>query len=345
MIQKAIAFYNYAYNIRIIIGVKSMRVKLKQFRVDAGMTQAKVAAAVGVTQPNYHRWETGAASIPEAKLKKLAQVLKTSPEAILNKHQPIKVSLYDNSVADDLSYYGEVAIHFCGGGEPLLLSISEEAFTCLHRDLQGDAPFVTVESLANQTVAVRTKATTDVYFSSEAYDDYGPEHDFYTNHQDLQIPDTRDWEIIECLAGDESDLDDYDPDDVQRIRDMIMITDEQYQQLVAEGHIKAEDLENERAKNELKTNLILRLANIVKYQLSTGQSRNIYIDDPTNVFNAFYELIDFEGGSTNEMIRIEAEGRHRIIFINKNALDYVMIPTHQFKKGRVEVDDEILDSE
>jgi len=121
----------------------------------------------------------------------------TSPEAILGRHQPIEASLYDDSVSDDLSYYGEVAIHFCGGGEPLLLSISEDAFT----RLQGDAAFVTVKSLANQTMAVRTKAIADVYFSSEAYDDYGPEHGTYINHIDLQIPDARDWEIIESLSS------------------------------------------------------------------------------------------------------------------------------------------------
>jgi transcriptional regulator with XRE-family HTH domain len=96
-----------------------MKTKLKQFRVAAGMTQAKVAAAVGVTQPNYHRWEVGTAPIPEAKLKKLAKVLKANPEALLGRHPPIRASLYDDSVSGDLSYYGEVAIHFCGGGEPL----------------------------------------------------------------------------------------------------------------------------------------------------------------------------------------------------------------------------------
>ena len=57
----------------------------------------------------------------------------------------------------------------------MLLTISEDAFARLHSDLQGDAPFFTVESMANQTVVVRTKAVSDVYFSSEAYDDYGPE--------------------------------------------------------------------------------------------------------------------------------------------------------------------------
>lgn len=314
-----------------------MKTKLKQFRVAAGMTQAKVAAAVGVTQPNYHRWEVGVAPVPEAKLKKLAKVLKANPEALLGRHPPIRASLYDSSVSDDLSYYGEVAVHFCGGGEPLLLSISEDAFTRLHRDLQGDAAFVTVQSLANQTVVIRTKAVSDLYFSSEAHDDYGPEHDTYTNHIDIRIPDARDWEIIECLAEDDLE-EDYDPVDVERVRNMIMITDEQYEKLATDGLIKADDLESERAKNRADTDRIMNAATKATYQFSTdGKQRSVTVYESEDLFDAFYELIDFDGDISSEgMIRWEAEGRHRIIFINKEALDYVAIPTHKFEEGRVE---------
>ena len=321
-----------------------MKTKLKQFRVAAGMTQAKVASAVGVTQPNYHRWEVGAASIPEAKLKKLAKVLKTSPEAMLGRHPPIGAGFYDDSVGDDLNYYGEVAIHFCGGGEPLLLSISEGAFTRLHRDMQREAAFVTVESLANQTVAIRTKAIADLYFSSEAYDTYGPEHGQYRNHIDVQIPDSRDWEIIEYLASGGDDVEGFDPADVERVRNKVMITDEQYKALLSDGRIKPEDLEKERAKNQVKTDLIFNIALETTYQLSTGQRRSVYVAGPENLFDAFYELIDFGGDiSADGMIRLEAEGPHRIIFINKNALDYVAIPTHRLNEGRVERDAEALE--
>jgi transcriptional regulator with XRE-family HTH domain len=323
-----------------------MKTKLKQFRVAAGMTQAKVAAAVGVAQPNYHRWEVGAAAIPEAKLKKLAKVLKATPEALLGRHLPIRASLYDSSASDDLSYYGEVAIHFRGGGEPLLLSISEDAFARLHRDLQGDAPFVIAQSLANQTVAIRTKAVSDLYFSSEAYDDYGPEHDTYTNHIDIQIPDARDWEIIECLACDDTG-EDFDPADVERVRNMIMITNEQYEKLVTDGFIKAEDIDSERAKNQVETDRIMNLATKATYQFSTGgKQRSVGVYGSENLFDAFYELIDFDGDISAEgMIRWEAEGRHRIIFINKEALDYVAIPTHSFEEGRIERTAEGLEHE
>ncbi len=70
----------------------------------------------------------------------------------------------------------------------------------------------------------------------------------------------------------------------------------------------------------------------------------MYVDGPENLFDAFYELIDFDGGiSADGMIRLEAEGSHRIIFINKSSLDYVAIPTHQLNEGRVERDAEALE--
>src|SRR5262249_29411701 len=152
--------------------------KLKKFRVAADKTQAEVAKVVGVSQPNYHRWEAGQAQIPDGQLKKLAKALKTTPEALLGRHPPMEAHIYDDE-RPDLSYYGDVAIHFPCGGKPLVLAISETEYRSLHRKLQGDTPFVSVQSLANQTVAMRIKAISDLYFSSEAYDDFGPEHDTY----------------------------------------------------------------------------------------------------------------------------------------------------------------------
>ena len=301
------------------------------------MTQAKLAKKVGVSQPNYQRWESGSAAVPEVKLKKLAKVLGASPEALLGRHPPIEVRLYDDSAGDDLNYYGEVAIHFCGGGAPLLLSISEGAFSNLHSDLQLNAEFVTVKSLSNQTVAIRTKAVADLYFSSEAYDTYGPEHDTYTDRALLQMPDSRDWEIVEALELD-TGLEDFDRADVQRVQQMIMITEEQYAQLVADGDIKPDDLENERKKNQKETDRIFKLASTTTYQLSTGQRRDVYVDGDEDLYYAFYGLIELEGGEpADDMILLKAEGRHRIIFISKIALDYVSIPTHHYEAGGDEV--------
>jgi transcriptional regulator with XRE-family HTH domain len=325
-----------------------MRTKLKRFRVDAGLTQAKVADAVGVSQPNYQRWESGSAAIPADKLKKLAKVLKTSPEAILGKHPPIEAGFYDDSVGEDLNYYGEVSIQFCGGGAALLLSISEGAFHRLYRDLQRGAAFVTVESLANQTVAIRTRAIADLYFSSEAYDYCGPEGKVfrdYPDHLSIQMPDARDWEIVEALASDGIGLEDHDPADVRRVTERVMITDEQYDKLVADGRIKPEDLEKERERNRQETDRIFALATHTTYQLSSGQRRTVYVDEAKELYRAFYELIEFDGGEPAEgMIVLPAEGPHRTVFINKNALDYVMLPTHRFAAGRTESGAEELDA-
>jgi transcriptional regulator with XRE-family HTH domain len=313
-----------------------MKTKLKQFRVRAGLTQAKLAKKVGVTQPNYQRWEAGSAPIPEDKLKKLAKALETSPDALLGRHPPVEARLYDDSAGDDLNYYGEVAIHFSGGGAPLLLSISEQEFSDLHRDLQLNRRFVTVRSLANQTVVIRIKAISDLYFSSEAYDTYGPEHDTYLDHVQLQMPDTRDWEIVEALEHD-LDLGEFNDVDVRRVQGMIMITDEQYDQLVANGQIKPEDLENEKKKNQEETNKIFKLASIIAYQFSSGKRRELDVYEPETIYRAFHLLIDFgEDATDDDMILVPAEGRHRIAFINGDALDYISIPTHKYEAGSVE---------
>lgn len=118
-----------------------------------------------------------------------------------------------------------------------------------------------------------------------------------------------------------------------------MITDEQYKELVARGRIKQEDLEKERAKNQEETDRIFKAATGITYQLSTGHQRSAYVGNTQKLYEAFYDLTDFEGGDpADDMIRLEAEGHHRIIFINKSALDYVVIPTHKYNDGRVESD-------
>ena len=311
--------------------------KLKQFRVNAGLTQAELAKATGVSQPSYQRWETGNTPIPDAKLKKLAKVLKTNGDALMGRHPPIEAGFYDDSVDANLNYYGEVAVHFNGGGVPLLLSISDGAFSQLHRDMQRNLKFVTVQSLANQTVVIRTQAVSDLYFSSEAYDDYGPEHGNYVEHVDIQMPDPRDWEIVDALACDGVGLDEFSPEDIKRVTERVMITDEQYKDLVAGGKIKPADLENERAVNKEETDRIFSLATQTTYQLSTGQKRSAHVFGE-DLFNALYELTDFDGEIDDGMIRLSIEGWHRTAFINKDAFDYIMFPTHRFIEGRTEVD-------
>ncbi|WP_312255964.1 helix-turn-helix domain-containing protein [Stutzerimonas nitrititolerans] len=320
-----------------------MALKLKQFRIKAGMTQAKLAKAVGVSQPNYQRWEARVAPVPEDKLIKLAQVLQVSPEALRGRHPPINAGFYDEFCGEDLNYYGEVAIHFSGAGEPLLLSITDGAFSRLHRDLQCSQNFVKVESLSNQTVFIRTDKIADLYFSSEAYDNYGPENHNYDDHILLQMPDTRDWEIVEALChGDECALDDYASDDVRRVSDAIMITDEQYKKLAVGGVIDPEKLAAEQRKNEKEIVRIFDLASKIKYQLSNGQQRDISASGAEVIYEAFSRLEEFDGEG-KDFIILPIEGAHRTIFINIAVLDYVALPTHIMEQGRLEREGKVLD--
>jgi transcriptional regulator with XRE-family HTH domain len=321
-----------------------MELKLKKFRVKAGMTQVELAKAIGVSQPNYQRWESGAASVPKDKLKKLLKILEIDLDTFQGTHPPIKAGFYDRSVSEDLNYYGEVAIHFSGGGSPLLLSISDGAFSRLHQDLQTESAFVTVESLANQTVIIRTQAIADVYFSSEAYDDYGPEHPEYENYIDIQMPDPRDWEIVEAIAYDGVGLEDFAEADVERVTNQIMITEEQYERLVADGLIAPENVEAEKKKNQKETDRICDLATQITYQLSNGRQRTASVVDVDNLFEAFEPLLeDVDDEFSEQLIRLQVVRWHRIAFINKRALDYVMLPTHRLEQGRLEIEAALLD--
>lgn len=323
-----------------------MSLQLKKYRVKAGLTQAEVAKAVGVSQPNYHRWESEAATIPEDKLKKLSDALQATTDELMGRHAPIKATLYDINADAEHSYYGEMAVHFRGGGEPLLLSISEAAFSNAYRDLMDGHSFLSVQSLSNQTVIIRTEAVSDLYFSSEAYDDFGPEHGEYEGYVALQMPDSRDWEIVEAIANDDEHFGDFSPKDIERVSSYLMITDSQYDQLMADGRIKPEDLEAEKASNQKLTDRLFNLATQVTYQLSSGRQRVIECMTSRNLFEVFDSLVDFDVITAEEecLIHIPIEDSHRIAFLNPLALDYIVIPTHRIKQGQVEVEAEILDS-
>jgi transcriptional regulator with XRE-family HTH domain len=322
--------------------------RLKQYRVAKGLTQTKLAKQLGVSQPNYQRWESGFAEIPEEKLKKLAFALKATPEQLLGRHPPIEAGFYNDGVGAELNYYGEVSIHFAGGGEPLVLSISDAAFSKLHHDLQTDSSYVWVKSLCNQTVLIRTKAIADLYLASDSSDTYGPEHDdedsrrYHKNHFAKQIPDNRDWEIIEALEN--GDTEGYAPEDVKRVQQMIMITDEQYKELVADGRIKPEDLEAEKEKNWKETETCFSYANETRYQLSTGKCRKVWLYE-SELYSAFTDFAeDLDGEMTGDLIRIEYENQDQYIFLNKHAFDYVMMPTHKFEAGEIDEAAEVIDA-
>lgn len=333
-----------------------MRNRFRHFRIGAGMTQATAAQAAGVTQPTYQRWETGQVEVPSDKLQKLAKAFDTT-EAEL-RGDPIRVSLYDSKANPEHNYYGEVAVHFCGGGEPILLSISDAACDRLHIELQQKSSYVTVESLANQTVIIRRDAISDVYFSSEAYDDYGPDHlnedgsynrDGYKNHYSFQIADPLDWHIIEALDTDVG-LEDFDEADVVRVEKAYFTSDEEFTQAVAAGHLAPEDLEDAKATEAKQRAQLYEAATKAVYQLSNGGIRRKWYchDDSTGFYNSVWQFIEYEAYGDDDMlpdmIRFAPEGGHRMFFINRLAFDYISLPSHILKRSWLAAREEEIDS-
>lgn len=320
--------------------------RLKHFRVLNAETQTQTAQAAGVTQPTYQRWEAGKADIPTSHLASLAKHFKTTELELLGRHPPKTAALYDAGAPLDLQYYGECAVHFVGGGEPLVLSISEEAHAQAYEELQSDKRFIVIKDLGNRTVAIRHKAISEFYFSSEAYDTYGPDHKEYKLATPVQMPDTRDWAIVEAIRNEEESgadcTSDFDENDVERVRQQTMTTDEHFDELVTEGAIKPEELATKRATSAAETDEIFALAHTVTIQFSSGKRREItYVD--CNLFECIEPLVDlhYPYGDNDEpnMIRLPYEGYHRTAFFNPDVLDYMSFPTHKLEQDEVEIND------
>jgi transcriptional regulator with XRE-family HTH domain len=323
-----------------------MKNRLKHHRVSNAKTQTEAAKAAGVTQPTYQRWEAGHVEVPEAALKKLAKLFKATPAELLGRHPPKEAAFYDDKAPLDLQYYGEVAVHFKSGSEPLVLSISEAAHAAAYSQLQSNRQFITFKDLSNRSVAIRREAISEFYFSSEAHDWYGPEeeHEHYKLATPIQMPDPRDWEIVEAFWTDDigggGEFGGFAGEDVKRVESMIMISDEQFDEYVAKGVIKPEDLATEKAARAADTEDIFALCHTVRIQLTSGKRREIgYVD--SNLFECWEQFEDedypYSGREDREgLIRLPVYGYHHTIFFNPEDIDYVSLPTYKMEEDRTE---------
>lgn len=283
---------------------------LKKQRLSACMTQTQVAEAMGVSQPNYQRWESGAAPIPANKIKKLAKILETTVDDILGKPKPFDFFGIDDSIEDTATYYGTVAIHFSSGASALLFPISVAMRDSLHNQLKTENGFIIAHSLDNQIVYIRRCAISDVYFSSDACDDNGPEaYDDYLG----VFPDEDFWQIAEWADTPEAIKSEHTHQRIQEvIKEIRSATDEMRVQF------------SNRAKN-------------ITWQLSSGARRQEYSYDNLVLYDAF-SLINTSPYELDEPIYLPLSGYHRSIFINKAALDYITIPAHKYAEGQLESD-------
>lgn len=310
---------------------------LKKLRVSAGLTQMQVADAMGVSQPNYQRWEAGSAPIPTAKHKKLARILNTSVESILGKPVPFDLFGVDKSISDERTYFGEVAIHF--QTSRLLLPISDAARTRLYQQLHGEAAFIFLESLDNRIVFMRRHAITDLYLSSDAYDDYGPED--YDDHLGV-LPDDDFWKIIECAEFLDEIENEWDPERVAEVMSAYQPTDASLDEMVEKGILASEDRVAARVGADQTSAALLERATTVCWQLSSGPLRREHAGSSKDLYESL-SLTELDPDDSESMIHLPFEGYHRTVMINKKAIDFLIVPKHKYEEGRLEVVTEAME--
>jgi transcriptional regulator with XRE-family HTH domain len=66
-------------------------VRIKELRRAAGRTQKQIAALIGVTGAQFHRYETGATRVAASRLMAIAAALGTRPEALMGMPSPTAV--------------------------------------------------------------------------------------------------------------------------------------------------------------------------------------------------------------------------------------------------------------
>ncbi|WP_321900287.1 helix-turn-helix domain-containing protein [Burkholderia cepacia] len=301
---------------------------LKKVRLAAGFTQAEVAAAMGVSQPSYQRWESGNTPVPATKVQKLARVLGTTADEILGKRAPFDLFGVQEGVPDDRTFFGEVAVHFRTKG--ILLPISEAARDSLYRQLFEGRKFLVVESLDNRVIFIRREAVEDIYFSSEAYDTYGPED--YGDHLGI-LPDDDFWTLIEQAEFIEPIEGELDAERISEVLGNVYLTDDVLEELIKSGKVDERDREKVKAEANERSQELSERATTISWQLSSGKNRREYAGEVGAVYSALQALTS--DCDVEPMICLPLEGYHRTIFIASDGIDYLYVPKHKYREAEL----------
>ena len=102
--------------------------RIKEIRKSKGYSQKDVADAIGVTQSQYSRYESGATNIPGDMLPKIADILKVSVDMLLGRQEPAEppqwtqIEIKPELIPEDEVLIPVVASLRCGfnsAGEPM----------------------------------------------------------------------------------------------------------------------------------------------------------------------------------------------------------------------------------
>lgn len=310
---------------------------IKRARLKASCTQAEAAKVAKVSQSTYHRWENESLSPSAEKLALLAKHFGTTVSALKG-----EAASFDRigfmGLAEDQTHFGEVAAHFKGSGEPLLLSITIAECKRALKQMQSESAFLTIMSMDNQSVFIRREAIADIYFSSEALQVEGPEGDRYQATLGKDYPQEF-WEKVDTYiqTGGFAHV----PEADKAFRALLEPSDADYAEAVREGRLKAEDRDFMLACDHAHSARLCGLATKMYWQMG-AMRREALLDEESDVLSLFMLL---DGAPLVEVmgtpVCVAVEQQHQIIYINPTALDYISIPTHKYEAQNLQMLDEM----
>lgn len=147
-----------------------------------------------------------------------------------------------------------------------------------------------------------------------------------------------DWAIVASIAQGDTDIEDFEPADVERVRRAISAPHIDYKQLIRTQKVKKKDSKLRKKAVQNRTISIFQLATEMTYQASNGTRRNILVQNACDVFEAFCGYIDLSKRFPEETrIELKINDGEENIYVNKSTFDYISIPTHLFECGRVDL--------
>lgn len=320
---------------------------LQRLRTQLGLSQAAVAEMVGVSQPNYHRWESGAARIPEDKIKKLAKALKSTADVLRGASRYAAAPL--SFLSDEDGYWGEAVLHFASGSEPVVVSISERERERLEADLQSEERgFVEVVGLCNEYYLVRRDAISECYLSDEAADCYGAPDVSYSNFLPIQLVDDRLWDVLSRFAADDDSIAELPMDEIVEALSYFMTPTEIADYVSSlegdapEGSLGVDGLladvlkerqlqevggtHNDPEKIEFRRDYLLSRATESVLRLSGGAERHFPLIQDSDLVDCHVALTSLDTRQ-NPMIALGA-GEGQTGFFRAGSIEFVRLPKH-----------------
>lgn len=150
---------------------------LKTARENAKMTQAQVAEALGTSQQNYQRWETGKAMPDIDTIRSLARLFRVSLNVLLNREDEGATNFVANhalATGDESGYWGDIGIHLPNAEGIHWHPISQETCSRLEdalADATHDRP-INLNTLDNRSILIFPTRANRIILLDEACDEF-----------------------------------------------------------------------------------------------------------------------------------------------------------------------------